>query len=276
MQNPKNRNSRKSLAFHVFSPMAQLSLYAPKGRHRLVKFFLGLASNNNIAASIYGPAFHARWHDGTFLSCVYGYYGTYFSDFLKQLNEPFSFIDIGANIGLYSLIAARNKKCKACYAFEPNAEIFGFLQRNIALNNAGKVECVNAAISATEGLLRFNVKSSHSGGGHLDSDGDGTVRAVDRRALNQIARIDKYLKVVKIDVEGHEPTVIAELIDSEIAPLIKNIYFEVNENWYNVTSVTTALERAGFTQTFKNGDGTHYDLMFEYKNRRKDVIRAAD
>lgn len=257
---------RKRFAFWLFALLARLSLLSPRGRHRLSRFFINLASNNNIAASIYGPALYARWHDGTFHSCVYGYYGSYLSDFLKTLSVPFSLVDVGSNIGLYSLIAARNKKCNRCYAFEPNSEIFNFLRKNVELNRTGKVECFNAAISATEGELGYSVKSNHSGGGHLDIKGTKLVKSVNRKAINRIARTDNFPKIVKIDVEGHEPTVINELLNSHMAPSIRNIYFEVNENWYDVVPIIARLEHLGFAQTFKNGDGPHYDLMFERKN----------
>lgn len=204
-----------------------------------------------------------RQHDLTFRFCVVGAYGRYFSDFLSNRLEPFSFVDIGANIGLYSLIAARNRKCHACYAFEPNPEIFNSFKRNIILNSQSKIRPYNAAVSSTEGRLRFSVQNGHSGAGTLDATGAVTVDSVNRSTLDEIAKFDNLPKIVKIDVEGHEPIVIAELLNSRIEPQLRNIYFEVNENKYNVTTVIAALRAVGFVQTFRNYDSVFHDLMFE-------------
>ena len=54
--------------------------------------------------------------------------------FLEMLQSRDAFIDIGANIGYYSLIAARVRPDVKVVAFEPNPRLFGFLSENIKAN----------------------------------------------------------------------------------------------------------------------------------------------
>src|SRR6476661_2982883 len=96
------------LTMKFFTLLARLSHYSPKGKSRLALFFLRFASDGHCTPSVYGPLLQNRWHDATFRFCISGMYGTYFSDFLRKIPYPYSFVDIGANIGLYSLIAAAN------------------------------------------------------------------------------------------------------------------------------------------------------------------------
>lgn len=253
----------KTIAFRVFAPMVRAASYSPVRRSKLIDLFVKLSSNGQITPSVYGPILQTRKNDLTFHFCVVGAYGWYLSNFLSKHSEPFSFIDIGANIGLYSLIAAKNPKCRTCYAFEPNPEVFMSFKHNVTLNGHRKIRSYNAAVSATEGQLPFSVQSGHSGAGTLDTAGPITVSAVNRRAFDEIAKFDELPKIVKIDVEGHEPIVITELLNSGIAPQLRNVYFEVHEARYEVATTIGALKAAGFVQTFKNGDDMLYDLMFE-------------
>jgi len=229
-------------------------------------YFLRLASSQGVTPSIYGPVFQSRWQDLTFRFCVSGYYGRYLSDFLRSRREPFSFIDIGANIGLYSLLAASNEHCIRCYAFEPNPTIFNSLTQNIKLNGCKHVEATNSAVSETSGVLQFSVSDTHTGAGSLVERKNQTtiaVSSVNKDLFDKLAVLDNRTKIVKIDVEGHEPIVIAELMKSKIWDQIGYVFFECDEARYDVQAVVRSLETNGLKQIFKNGRGKPYDLMFQ-------------
>jgi FkbM family methyltransferase len=221
--------AKESVLSKFLTALARLSLNSPKGRWTLSIFFLRLASRNGVTPSVYGPLFQSRWSDLTFRFCVSGYYGRYLSDFLHNFDSPFSFIDIGANIDLYSLVAARNKRCLRCYAFEPNPAVFEALKFNIEINGARNIEAINSAVSETAGMLRFLYVDQRTGAGSVARDGDDnaiTVTSVNKDYFDNLAASDKQTKVVKIDVEGHEPIVIGELIKSDIWDSIEYLYFE--------------------------------------------------
>ena len=184
------------------------SRYAPKGRFRLASFFLKLASTSSATPSIYGPSLQSKWHDLTFRFCVTGYYGHYFSDFLRTISYSYSFVDIGANYGIYSLVAAGNSHCKNCYAFEPNANVFEALKTNAKLNDATQIQAFNFAISDRTGLLPFAASETHSGARRaLHGRHSGhVVPTRDKEFFDKIEFVDKLPKVVKIDVEGMSPS----------------------------------------------------------------------
>jgi FkbM family methyltransferase len=205
---------------------------------------------------------------------VAGYYGRYLSEFLRNFREPFSFIDIGANIGLYSLLAASNEHCIRCYAFEPNPTIFESLTQNIVLNGCKQIEAVNSAVAEAIGFLQFNFVDWHTGAGSLvdcKNEGTITVSSVNRVYFDELAALDGRSKIVKIDVEGHEPIVIAELMKSKIWDQIEYIFFEYDDSRYDVQAVVRRLETSGLRQIFKNDLRKPYDLMFQ----RTDSSRAA-
>jgi FkbM family methyltransferase len=248
--------------------LAQNVHYLPIGRNTISTALTKLATFGNVTPSLYGPLLKARWHDLTFQFCASGYYGRYLSDFLRQRSKPFSFIDIGANIGLYTLIAAQNRNCHRCYAFEPNPAIFSAMVENIKLNGCANVQPINAAVSDTVGILRFSAREGHSGAGSLNVP-DGTtaisVASVNKDIFDQFAIADTTSKIIKIDVEGHEPIVVAELIKSVIWKQVRFLFLECDESRYDVAALVQLLETSGLQQIYKNGNGKPYDLMFERK-----------
>jgi len=62
----------------------------------------------------------------------------------------------------------------------------------------------------------FSATGEHSGAGVLKEAGELMVNTVNRAALNVIAECDQYPKIVKIDVEGYEPVVIEEFLQSSM------------------------------------------------------------
>lgn len=213
--------------------------------------------------SVYGVKLKKNWRDKTFRLCASAHYGRYFSSFLRDFPMPFSFIDIGANLGLYSLIAVANPNAKAVYAFEPNPSVHQFLLENAVLNHASLVP-YKVAISAEEGQRAFSFDDEHTGTGSL-AGGKGQQTIVQCRnysVFDEIEAKDATPKVVKIDVEGYEPLVVEQLLNSNMAPSIKYIYFEADEERYDVQQLATMLRCAGFTLLHKVGTGVHYDLMY--------------
>jgi FkbM family methyltransferase len=249
----------------LFRWLAQISRRAPRGRFRLAIFFLNLASTSSATPSMYGPWLQSKWHDLTFRFCVTGYYGYYLSDFLRKISYSYSFVDIGANYGIYSLVAAGNSHCKNCYAFEPNANVFEALQTNMKLNNATQIQAFNFAISDRTGLFPFAASEAHSGAGGLSTEQHSghVVPTRDKVFFDNIESVDKFPKVVKVDVEGHEPVVIHELMKSTMWNSVRYLYFEASPVRYDVARLTEGLEAKGFKHIVCVAQGADSNLMFE-------------
>lgn len=123
--------------------------------------------------------------------------------------------DIGANIGLHSLVLAFLGKNVTCY--EPDPETFKQLEKNIETNHhTNLIKPINAAVSTVTGELIFtrvlgNTTGSHLKGAKATPYGDLEEFVVEAKAFKKILT---EVDLIKMDVEGHE----AELIcDTEIS-----------------------------------------------------------
>ncbi|PLL13204.1 FkbM family methyltransferase [Tabrizicola sp. TH137] len=221
-----------------------------------------------VVSSAYGIRLAANWQDTTFRFYVYGSYGNYLSDLIAGIGRDFHFMDIGANQGLYSILAARNPNCRGCVAFEPVPGTAALLRKNLALNAvSGSVEVIEAAVSGQVGRTVIHLNESHSGGASLrSSEGSTSLRAIEIELVDAVGllrwrRIPGLPIVVKIDVEGHEPVVVKELLKSSLAEDISMIFYECDEAWLDAGSFETMLRDAGFRKFEKIGSGTHYDVL---------------
>jgi len=225
---------------------------------------LPLSRSEPVVTSRYGVRMRANWSDRTFQYCRYATYGHALSGYLAAQDRPFTFIDIGANQGLYSLLAARNRHCTAAIAFEPVAATFGLLRDNIALNGAAaKVRPVQAAVSLYSGMAKIATDATHSGTASLR---DAVSAGGEEIRILGIAGVDALLAgtdplIVKIDVEGHEETVIEALIASEHRNRLTALFYEVDRRWTDAAAIERRLRAAGFTRFTRYGIGRHYDVL---------------
>jgi FkbM family methyltransferase len=129
--------------------------------------------------------------------------------------------DIGANIGLYSLYAAKTRGCKV-FAFEPSVFCLEFLSRNIWLNELqSQITIVPNPLSDKTQPNMLNLhsrewgESSNSFGTSLDQDGKEINASFDYSILG--ITIDEAISKlnlpapqhIKIDVDGIEPLILA-------------------------------------------------------------------
>jgi FkbM family methyltransferase len=118
------------------------------------------------------------------------------------------FLDIGANIGSFTLIASEQEQARV-YAFEPHPETFRMLQRNVELNRRDNASLFNAALGQREGQV-FLTDEPGSAGNHIAShEGERTVAVPCNRADTICTQHGICPQYVKIDVEGFEYDVLA-------------------------------------------------------------------
>ena len=132
---------------------------------------------------------------------------------MKLCASADTIIDIGANTGIYSLVAkAIHPKAKV-YAFEPVERIFTQLRHNMALNNFDVV-CLNAAVSDIDGTrMLFDGPGAHTYTASMDPSfiPDAVGTTVNTTTLSTFLRERRLesIDLMKIDVEKHEPEVLA-------------------------------------------------------------------
>jgi FkbM family methyltransferase len=132
--------------------------------------------------------------------------------FLEEYLKPgHRFLDIGANIGLMSVIASKLVGEKGVvYAVEANPGTVPILQTNIDLNNCKNIELLPIALSDVQGTaLLFENWEVNRGGASLISQGDNQQGVeVKMERLDDLFDENTTIDLVKIDVEGFEPQVI--------------------------------------------------------------------
>lgn len=126
---------------------------------------------------------------------------------LRQVKAGDVVVDVGANIGYYTLLLANKVgKTGKVYAFEPDIINFEILVKNIKENNLENVVAINAAAGSKEGKLELH-KSEDNLGDHKLYGDDKEIEEV------KTIKLDDYLKnikinLMKIDTQGWEPEVI--------------------------------------------------------------------
>lgn len=218
--------------------------------------------------SAYGVLMVPNWQDTTFRYCIFGTYGRDLADLLLGQREEFVFVDIGANQGLYSLIAAQNPKCRQIIAFEPVPTTHARLAANVALNGGADRTVLHLlAISDSVGEVTINVAPDHTGTATLAGREDGkpasggvTIETIDAAMLDPLLAGELPM-FVKIDVEGLEAVVIAELAKTASFARVAAIFYEVDDRWASAAEIETLLRAAGFTRFTKYGRGHHYDVL---------------
>ena len=156
----------------------------------------------------------------------------------KNLKEGDVFVDVGANIGCYTLVAARLVgDAGKVIAFEPVKDIYDRLCFNIQLNKLGNVSAKKLAVYKESGTLTMHVSDRENMGMssifHHDTESGQTerVEAIAMDDYMENAGIKK-IKLIKIDIEGAElealqgmqrilrdlrPIIIAEISDEVLS-----------------------------------------------------------
>ena len=131
-------------------------------------------------------------------------------DFIFKNNffkKPFIFIDIGSNIGIYSLIISTNfKNCKKVLAFEPIAETYEKFKLNIQKNLLdNRIEALNIALSNTNENKKmksiFKNKKMQSAVYEIANNGNVEIIA---KVFDDLYNFNNNNIFIKCDAEGHE------------------------------------------------------------------------
>jgi FkbM family methyltransferase len=130
-----------------------------------------------------------------------------------RIREGFRFIDIGANIGAYSLfVAAKAGSGARILAVEPQPDVFARLAFNIAQNPFGTVKAIACALADKPGELTLFLDPANKGESSvriLRSSTGATVK-VPATTLLALLQSEGYerLDAVKLDVEGAEDLIL--------------------------------------------------------------------
>jgi FkbM family methyltransferase len=158
-------------------------------------------------------------------------------------------VDLGANIGAFSLFASRT--AANVYAFEPDPSNYRQLVRNLALNDVSNVVPIQAAISGSSGKALLHSAKSNKGSSSLVVDVSDDTVEVEVMTLRQL--MDDYelavIDLLKVDIEGSEYDLFAGLSDDDLAA-VGEIVMEVHKMpGRSSRSIVDRLRHAGFEVT---------------------------
>lgn len=150
---------------------------------------------------------------------------------LEAISEPYrgrTFLEVGANFGVYALPAVAEYGFGRAVAYEPDPAAFRLLEQNIERNElSGRVSAFNTALSAEPGELTLRLGSFNAGDNRIvDDPGAGnqrdTVRVPARTFDAEVEQgripLDD-LGLVWLDVQGHEREVLLgarSLLESDV------------------------------------------------------------
>lgn len=189
-------------------------------------------------------------------------YSEIFESLTKQVN---CFLDIGANIGYYSLLAAKSNPNINVYAFEPAKGPKYYLQQNITANNFSKnIKAIDLALSETSGDIEFyeveNKKYKYLKY-NLAGEGNAGTKTTSRNFIKNVVKTqtldsfldsknEKIIDLIKLDTEGtevnilktgieaikkHQPIIICETLFNTIENELEIFFKALNYKFYNHT-----------------------------------------
>lgn len=169
---------------------------------------------------------------------------------LHYLRPDDLFVDVGANVGSYTVLAGRGIGA-ACLSIEPLPNAFAALRRNIAVNDmGGRVRAHNVGLAGQPVVLRFT--SELDTVNHVLSEEENHANSVEVpvRTLDDVVG-DASPALLKIDVEGYETEVLAGAERTLTNPALRALILELNGSGhrygFDEDAIRRQLGNLGFT-----------------------------
>jgi len=151
---------------------------------------------------------------------------------LHFLTDSDLFVDIGANVGSYTILAGSEKNSQTI-SIEPIPDTFELLYQNVLINNIHEnVKCFNIGLGANDGILKFTKSLDTTN--HVASLSENDTVDVKIKKFDDFIKLDK-ITLVKMDVEGFETEVINGMCSALQNNNFKALIIELNGsgNRYN-------------------------------------------
>lgn len=178
------------------------------------------------------------------------------------------FVDIGANIGLYSFLALKSRGYENAIAFEPNPATYATLSKNIRLNALeGRITAEKLALGSSNAQLLLQMERYHTGASRIVAKKNADLANLVPVAQTTLdAYVDEHridpaqISYLKIDVEGFEHQTVRGA-SATLARMSRGsrVQVEVWGSQRRKQDVLRLLAEAGFTMI----DACQADYLFE-------------
>jgi FkbM family methyltransferase len=188
----------------------------------------------------------------------------------QKVRTGMTFVDVGANVGYYSALAARLAgPTGSVFAFDPSEYAFPRLSRMIEVNGLTNVRAIKCGLADTPGeRLLFGAVDDDLTDLHTATmvPNDNPHRAVVRTdtldCMAQQLNIQQ-IDFMKIDVDGFEPLVLQGAVGLMAKGRISHILFECAEYWFKRMNTSTVeivenLRSKGFRKVSPLGRSAYF------------------
>ena len=188
--------------------------------------------------------------------------------FKKELEKGMNVLDIGANIGWYTLIAAKviGEKGKV-YAFEPEPNNCNLLRKNVQTNSLQNVIIEQKAVTNRCGHIKLFLNPENFGDHRIYDDSDrGSIDiecvALDSYFMNRYEKID----VIKMDIQGAEMFAILGMdtmlkANNKLRMFVEFAPFLLRKNGFSPETFLRRLKNYGFEIYVINDQKRAIELM---------------
>jgi len=140
-------------------------------------------------------------------------------------------VDVGANLGYFSLLWAASHPANECVAFEAAPRNLDILRNNVEQNSFGKrIRVIPKAAAAQSGRLFFDLgpEDQRGWGGIASVRGERQIEVEAVRVDEEVAR-DEPIALLKVDVEGADAWALMGCDHLLRAKLVGEVWFEQNK-----------------------------------------------
>ena len=190
-------------------------------------------------------------------------------------NPGLDLVDIGANVGIYSLYFAKISENSQIYSFEPDASSFTSLVKNISTNSTSNIKAFCIAIGSKKGFYEMNFYdfAAGAGAGSIDSEYIFTNAKDKKKYVQQTfcETLDNCSKeliftencLVKIDVDGPEYEIIKSGKNFLSSNKVKSVMIEINsKNEIDKHKIFGLMQSYGYKKIYQ---GNWIDKYKEYE-----------
>ena len=213
-------------------------------------FYFGHWFDKEMNCEVDGAKFRTRvWtSDRQVLSEVVGG-KSYTSGSEFQINDEDDVIDVGGNIGAFTVFAA--KKARQVFVYEALKENYRLLMANIRLNELTNVRAYNLAVAGRVGEIEFYPENWNFGGSTIYGNSHSRSKiTVPTTTLEEIFEVNKLKRVsfVKIDAEGSEYNILLNASASTLGRVERIVleYHDFLNLNHNYKELVRKLEASGF------------------------------
>jgi FkbM family methyltransferase len=187
------------------------------------------------ACLVAAPGVSMKLVPGDLLSDQLAFVGMYEEDLTRRMEElgrqGGTMIDVGANLGYFSLLWASFHPGNRSIAFEAAPRNLEILRTNVSRNGLEqRIRIVPAAATRQQGRLSFDLgPDDQRGWGGITLEKNSRQIEVDAVRVDQIVDANEPIALLKVDVEGADTWALMGCERLLKAGLVKEVWFEQNK-----------------------------------------------